>query len=228
MYNNNNNNNSITDKSLLILQFNANGLKNHAHELETVLNNKRIDIALITETHFTKYSYIHIPGYILIKTNHPDNTAQGGVAIFIRSTIVFHPLPSFCEDFLQSSAIELKLINTKITIASIYSPPKHNISNIQFTEYFNTIKNNCIIGGDFNAKHQSWGCRVNNPRGVSLYNLINSKQYNVIAPPGPTYWPSSSRKNPNILDIFVSKIANNLFCTTTNILELNSNIHLYC
>jgi len=65
---NSNNNNSVTDNSLLILQFNANGLKNHAFELETVLNNKRIDIALITETHFTKYSYIHIPGYTLIKT----------------------------------------------------------------------------------------------------------------------------------------------------------------
>jgi len=39
---------SVTNSSLLILQFNANGLTNHAHELELLLNNKRIDIALIT------------------------------------------------------------------------------------------------------------------------------------------------------------------------------------
>jgi len=81
-------NNVFTDKSLSILLFNANGLKYHANELRTILYNKRVDyivnIALITETHLTKYSHIHISGYKLIKTNHPDNTAHGGVAIFIR------------------------------------------------------------------------------------------------------------------------------------------------
>jgi len=55
---------------------NANGLNNHAFELETVLKNKRIDIDLIIETHFTKYSYIHIPGYTLVKINRPDNTIR--------------------------------------------------------------------------------------------------------------------------------------------------------
>jgi len=217
-----NNNSSATGNSLLIILFNANGLKNHALELETVLNNKRIDIALVTETHFTNYSYIHIPGYTLIKANHPDNTAHGGVAIFVKSTLVFHPLPNFCFDFLQSCAIRLNVNNTSFTIAAVYSPPKHNITNSQFTEYFSTIKNNFIIGGDYNAKHQSWGCRVNNPRGLTLYNFINTKRFKVLAPPGPTYWPSSSSKNPDILDIFVTKIPNNLFCKTQNILDLNS------
>jgi exonuclease III len=78
---------SATNNSLLILQFNANGLKNHSNELQTVFHNRRIDIAIITETHFTKYSYIFIPGYKLIKTNHPDNTAHGGVAIAIANYI---------------------------------------------------------------------------------------------------------------------------------------------
>jgi len=41
--------------------------------------------------------------------------------------------------------------------------------------------------GDYNAKHQSWGCRVNNPRGLTLYNFINSKGFKVLAQPGPTY-----------------------------------------
>ncbi|KAF0717525.1 Reverse transcriptase domain-containing protein, partial [Aphis craccivora] len=50
----------------------------------------------------------------------------------------------------------------------------------------------CIDCGDFNAKHQSWGCRVNNPRGVTLYNFTNLKRFKVQAPPDPTYWPSSS------------------------------------
>lgn len=219
---NNNYNKSVTDDSLLILQFNANGLKNHALDLETVLNHKRIDVALISETHFTKFSHIHIPGYTLIKSNHPDNTAHGGAAIFIKSNIEFYPLPRFSQSFLQSCAINLKLNNTSLTIAAVYLPPKHNIKNTQFADFFNSFNNNFIIGGDFNAKHQSWGCRANNPRGVTLYNYINTKRFKVLAPPDPTYWPSSARKNPDILDIFVSNLPNTLFHSTKNLLDLNS------
>lgn len=39
---------------------------------------------------------------------------------------------------------------------------------------------------------------------------------------GPTYWPSSTKKNPDILDIFITKFLNYLFCNTENILDLNS------
>jgi len=60
-------NNTFTNQSFTILLFNANGIKNHVNELQFVLHNKRIDIALITETHFTQNSYIYISGYKLIK-----------------------------------------------------------------------------------------------------------------------------------------------------------------
>lgn len=30
-----------------------------------------------------------------------------------------------------------------------------------------------MVGGDYNAKHHSWGCHTNNPRGIVLYNFIN-------------------------------------------------------
>lgn len=63
---------------------------------------------------------------------------------------------------------------------------------------------------------------MNNPRGVTLYNLINTKRFKVLAPSDPTYWPLSARKNPDILDIFVSNLPNNLFHTIKNLLDLNS------
>ncbi|KAL4155989.1 hypothetical protein QTP88_000024 [Uroleucon formosanum] len=121
-------------------------------------------------------------------------------------------------DFMLYKSIPLPV---KVRSA-LYSPPHHNISNATFTDYFNTIKNNFIIGGDYNAKHNAWGCRTNNPRGIVLYNFVNANNFNVLAPPGPTYWPSSPAKNPDILDIFETKIPSNLHCLTKNILELNS------
>jgi len=77
---------------------------------------------------------------------------------------------------------------------------------------------------DFNAKHHAWGCRANNPRGIVLHNFININNCNILSPPKPTYWPSSIRKKPDILDIiiFVVKIPSNLHCSVNNILDLNS------
>lgn len=119
----NKNSNSVTNNSLLILQFNANGLKNHAHKLELILKNKRIDTALITETHFTEYTKNFIPGFKLIHTNHPDNTAHRGVAIYIKLNIMFQLLPSFAQDFIQSCAIAIKSNNNYFTIAALNVPP---------------------------------------------------------------------------------------------------------
>ncbi|KAE9524515.1 hypothetical protein AGLY_015103 [Aphis glycines] len=179
-------------------------------------------MSLLTTTHFTKYSTIHIPGYKLLKTNHPDGTAHGGVALLIKSSILFELLPNFCLDHLQSCAIIVKLNNIPITIAAIYSPPKHKITVQNYTNYFNTVGNNFIIGGDFNAKHHSWGCRATNPSGSVLHNFVSQNNFKVLAPPGPTYWPTSVRKNPDILDIFIAKIPSNIHCNTINILDLNS------
>ncbi|KAF0751401.1 Uncharacterized protein FWK35_00030742 [Aphis craccivora] len=132
---------------------------------------------------------------------------------------LFQSLPNFCQPHLQSCAILQHLNNIPTTLAAIYSLSRHNINIKNYIDYFSTFSQNFIIGGDFNAKHLSWGCRTNNPRGMVLYNFINLKGYKILARPGPTYWPTSLRKKPDILDIFVSNTPHNLFCQTTNLLE---------
>lgn len=109
-----------------------------------------------------------------------------------------------------------------MTIAAIYSLPKHKITTQHYSNFFNSIHNNCIVGGDFNAKHHSWGCQTNNPHGQILYNFVTGGNLKVLAPPGPTYWSSSARKSPDILDIFITKLPYNIYCITENILGLNS------
>jgi exonuclease III len=149
------NSNFYTNQSLSIILFNANGLKNHVNIVQTVLYDKRIDIALITETHFTKQSYISIPGYSLLKSNHPDGTAHGGVALIIKYNLKFHSLTNFCHNYIQACAIKMSLNNISFVIAAVYCPPRHNLTNNDLNNYFGTISNNFIVGGDYNAKHQS-------------------------------------------------------------------------
>jgi len=109
-----------------------------------------------------------------------------------------------------------------VTIAALYYPLKHKVLNIDFHNYFSSLGNNFIVGGDYNAKHQSWGCRTNNPRGCVLHSYASAKNLNILATPDPTYWPSSPRKNPDILDIFVTKIPSCLYSSAVNLLDLNS------
>lgn len=49
--------------SLRIVTWNANGLSQRVNELEIFLNLNHIDIALISETHFTAENYINIHEY---------------------------------------------------------------------------------------------------------------------------------------------------------------------
>jgi len=72
-----------------------------------------------------------------------------------------------------------------------------------------------ILRGELRAR--CWGCWVTNPRGNSLLHSVISKILQVISPTNPTYWPTSPRKRPDILDIFVTKIPGTLHSLITNL-----------
>lgn len=212
-------NNSYTSQSLLLFLWNANGLKNHKNELITILYEKRIDIALITETHFAPNTKFSIPGYKLISAPHPDNTAHAGSAILIKSSLQFNTCPIINEDFLQAAIITLKTNHISISIAATYCPPKHRITTLQYQQFFMSLERYFLVGGDLNAKNPAWGCHTQNPKGQALHHLINIKNFKVLSPTNPTYWPTSPRKRPDILDIFVVNIPNNISHSIKNLLD---------
>jgi len=113
-------NNSFADSSLVILLWNANGLHNHKNELIITLNDKRIDLALISETHFTPNTKFKIPDYTLISSNHSDNTALAGAAILVKSTLKCTPPPIINSDFFQAALININFNHVPITFAATY------------------------------------------------------------------------------------------------------------
>jgi len=114
---------------------------------------RNVDIALITETHLTPNKTIFFPNYFIIRTDHPDETAHGGTAIFIRNKIKYSISPSTSNQSIQSSHIQININNTNITIVAAYFPPGNPINENIFKEFFFSLDKNCIIGGDFNSKH---------------------------------------------------------------------------
>jgi hypothetical protein len=55
--------NSLISKSVLILTWNPIGLANHENEILATLQTYRIDMALISETHFTNSSNFNLFEY---------------------------------------------------------------------------------------------------------------------------------------------------------------------
>jgi hypothetical protein len=59
---------------LQLALWNANGLVQHALELQLFLSSRNFDIMLLFETHFTQNCYLRIPNYTLYHTTHPAGT----------------------------------------------------------------------------------------------------------------------------------------------------------
>jgi exonuclease III len=69
--------------TLRIRAWNANGLLQHKEHLLVALIEHKIDVCLISETHFTRESYLKLTGYEVYHTVHPSNCARGGSAVII-------------------------------------------------------------------------------------------------------------------------------------------------
>ncbi|CAH2092754.1 unnamed protein product [Euphydryas editha] len=100
------------------------------------------------------------------------------------------------------------MVNTRtgfITLSAVYCPPKHKISEANFTDFFKTLGNRFIAGGDWNAKHIYWGSRLTTSRGRSLKECLDSNHLLTLSTGSPTYWPSDPEKTPDLLDFFITK-----------------------
>jgi len=177
---------------------------------------------LTSETHYTSRSYLRIPNYSVYHTNHPDGTAHGGTAIIIKNKISHHQSSTFCEEQLQATTIIIENWISPLTISTVYCPPRHFIKAGLFTNYFNSLGNRFIAGGDFNAKkHIHWGSRVTLTRGREILSTMDGLGLSAVASGHPSYWPTDGAKIPDLLDFFVVRgISTNYLCDTS--LELSS------
>jgi hypothetical protein len=158
---------------------------------------------LISETHFTDRSYFSIPKYTLYFTNHPDHSAHGGTAILIKSAITHYELPQYQLNHIQATVLKVKLTHYELAVAAVYCPPKHIIKKDDFQDFFQTLGQKFIAGGDYNSKNTLWGSRLTTTRGRELTKTLQENKYTHKSAGTPTYWPTDSNKIPDLLDFFV-------------------------
>ena len=159
--------------SLKIATWNLDGLSPNKDEVEVLLNSHKIDILLVSETHFTASSHVKIKNYDIYATNHPDGTTHAGAAVIIKSNIKHNEQPQFKKSHIQAATIAIEERHGTLNVTAIYCPPKHKITAEQYDELFDTLGSRFIVGGDWNSKNTHWGSRLTNTRGRELKKSID-------------------------------------------------------
>jgi hypothetical protein len=145
----------------------------------------KIDILLISETHFTDLTAFSIPLYSTYHMPHPEGTAHGGSAIIIRNAISHHELPKYQIDKIQATGVQVNAMPLQFNISAIYSPPRNAISSDDYKAFFRTLGNRFIAGGDWNAKHTHWGSRLIT-KGRNLLRAMTDNNYDFLSNEVPT------------------------------------------
>lgn len=197
----------MSDTFFRIITWNANGLCQRVHELESFLHINSIDIALISETHFTHLSYIKINGYTAYWTTHPSGRARGGTAVLIKKNIThYHNWQAENrEEDIQTTVIAVWYRGSEFNFAAAYCPPRQTIVKDKFISIFKKLEPRFIIGGDYNVKHTAWGSRLISPgKGKELLSAMGSFSCEYHSSGSPTYWPTDNIKTPELIDFFIS------------------------
>lgn len=183
---------------------------------------------MICEIHFTSKSYVSIPWYSTYYTLHPDGSAHGGTAIIIRSNIKHYETRSYSKAYLQATNVVVEEWNGPIIVSAVYSQPKHTIKNSQYEDFFSTLGHRFIADGDFNAKHALWESKTPNPKSRELHKAVQNLHLHTLSTREPTYWPSDSRKTPELLDFCITKGMSGLRLRANSCLELLRSFPYHC
>ena len=129
---------------------------------------QRFDIFCISETYLNSSiteddDNLQIPGYDLIRSDHPSNSKRGGVAIYYKN---FLPLKLIDVNYFSESTLcQLQIGFNICNFISPYRPPSQTADN--FDSFLNNLKLNLdamtdnnsflvVAIGDFNARSLSW------------------------------------------------------------------------
>ena len=185
--------------------WNDNGLSLHPLEPQTFLDMHKIDIALISETHFTSRTVFRLPRYNVFHSIHPDDTAHVGAAVIIRSTLRHYERLRLQTPELQAIAVHLEALPWPLTVSAVFCPPRNAPSSATYSDFFRSLGPRFLVGDEWNAKHTTWGARLITSKGRTLLSAFHGCHGTYFSTGEPTYWPTDHHRLPDLLDFFVAR-----------------------
>ena len=196
--------NITNNLNLVIINWNANGIKKNRNTFAAFLSAHNVDIACVSETHLIASDKIKFNGYTTYRKDRLAVRPSGGVAIIIKSKIKHQLTYLPATQTLEAVAISITINQSITTIISAYQSPSFQMYINDFEKILNSYQK-IILVGDLNCKHTTWNCKSINANGRKLYKYLASNPAILSAPDTPTYYPYDQSRSPDILDVIILK-----------------------
>lgn len=151
---------------LMVVEWNANGVKKRIPELQDFLIRLNVDIALINETKLKPKDKIFLKGYLIYRMDRTDRKG-GGVAIVIKPNIKHVELPHTSSKSIENISLAVTAGNMQAVFTSVYNPKFQPSFKSDLTKIIGRNKEFFVIG-DLNARHPLWNCIGTNKAGTEL------------------------------------------------------------
>lgn len=189
------------DTFLNIAQYNIQSLQSKKVLLKSFLSDHNIDICLLNETWLKDTSIIpNFTPYNFLYKNSINS--HNGVAILIKQNLQYQVINTSFYESIQNICISIETSIGTLSILCVYCPPNNRFDATKIKKVLLQTPKPCIIMGDFNAHHISFGCHSNNNRGNGLYKLIDEYDMCILNDGSATTIPSPNR-NQSAIDIAV-------------------------
>ena len=212
---------SKSERNLIILQVNINGIKNKLEELIRFIHDTHADIITIQETNLTPKAK-HPKYFTTVRTDRLHK-AGGGLITLIRDKITFTTTDISSTINTHNTELQMAKVhinNTKhITIASIYIPPRDSASthyktadtDIQHCIQYITNIPHSVLTGDVNAHSTLWHSYTGDHKGKLIADVISNSDH--ITLNTPTRVPSTTLQQTSSPDI--TTVSNTLYNQTS-------------
>lgn len=170
-----------------IIHWNCRGLIKNLDDIHEILTQHQPNILCLQETHLNPTHTNFLKNYVVYRKDRQGSAhSSGGVAIVAQHSIPSQPL-SLVTD-LEAVAIRALTFGRVITICSIYIPPDHQLSTVEFEMLIDQLPDPFLLVGDFNAHHPLWGCTRTDSRGALIENFLLSSGSCIFNKKEPTYF----------------------------------------
>ena len=180
---------SAVRSGLRILQWNADGLRTKALELESRLRSDNIDVCLVQETKLMKSSTTpRMTGYTAYRADR-QNITGGGLIAYVKRDLDFQKIGHRSKTATEVLSFRVKLGKKDwVTISNVYIPPTNSLGQeIKFAPDIINTSSNSIICGDFNGHSPMWDqIQPQDSRGEEIEDWIIDKELGILNGAAPT------------------------------------------
>ena len=187
--------------------WNARSIFRKKLEFINFLEEEKIDVIAVTETHLQPHMSFNLPNHSFIRLDR--QTAQGGIGIAVHRNVKFRTLTLPNTWFIEAAGIEIFTTQGNFKFLAAYCPKQAKDSDgtsAVLRQELRSLRNTSghfITAGDLNAKHQVWGNQRGNKNGQILWEAAQNGLFTIAHPFQPTF---VNGRSMSIIDILMTNM----------------------